>query len=244
MDDFDEELDVKEAQLYDKSYWNAFKKAAPNDVGEEFEKIKKGESPGAGYFEEFDDEEEDESNFTKMPTSVSELQDLQKGISLLLFGNRSDKFLDGINRLMRNLQNFIAVMGENSFPGLIMHLVYVPLFLAVMLMNCLREAILWWVVTVIIMMVCLAVIGAFSALLFVGYRGYRIYTTRFDEDGKPKKREDQPADDPYHDVFDDDEEEEEEKKNEQPREEEKKAEAPQFEGGSRTSYYDHDSSHK
>ena len=159
-------------------------------MGEEFEKIKKGESPGAGFFEELDEEEEDESNFTKMPTSVSELQDLQKGISLLLFGDRSDKFLDGINRLMRNLQNFIVVMGENSFPGLIMHLVYVPLFLTVMLLNCLRESILWWVVTLIIMMVCLAVIGAFSALLFIGYRGYRIYSTRFDEDGKPKKRED------------------------------------------------------
>jgi hypothetical protein len=179
---------VKEAQLYDKSYWNAFKKAAPNDVGQEFEKIKKGESPGAGYFEELDDEEEDASNFAKMPTSVSELQDLQKAISLLLFGDRTDKFLDGINRLMRNLQNFIAVMGEHGFPKLIMHLVYVPFFLAVMLLNCLRESILWWVVTLIIMMVCLAVIGAFSALLFVGYRGYRIYSTRFDDDGKPRKR--------------------------------------------------------
>ena len=88
---------MKEAQVYDKSYWNAFKKAAPNDVGQEFEKIKKGESPGAGYFEELDDEEEDASNFAKMPTSVSELQDLQKAISLLLFGDRTDKFLDGIN---------------------------------------------------------------------------------------------------------------------------------------------------
>ena len=70
LDDFDEEIDVKEAQYFDKSYWNAFKKAAPNDVGEEFEKIKKGEVPGAGFFEELDDDEEDQSNFTKMPTSV------------------------------------------------------------------------------------------------------------------------------------------------------------------------------
>lgn len=177
-----------------------------------------------------------------MPTSVSELHDLQKGISLLLFGNRTDKFLDGINRLMRNLQNFIVVMGENTFPGLILHLVYVPLFLTVMLMNCLRESILWWVVTLIIMMVCLAVIGAFSALLLVGYRGYRIYSSRFDDDGKVKKREDQQAEDPYHDIFDDDEEEE-EKKNEQPPEEEKKAEAPQFEGGARSSYQSAESVH-
>ena len=226
LNDFEEEIDIQEAQHYDKSYWKAFKRAAPNDVGAEFEKIKKGEAPGAGYYEDFDDEEEDATNFTKMPTSVSELQDLQKGISLLLFGNRTDKFLDGINRLMRNLQNFIVVMGEYTFPALILHLVYVPLFLTVMLLNCLRESILWWVVTLILMGVCLAVIGAFSALLFVGYRGYRIYTARFDDDGKPRKREEQPAEDPYHDVFGDDEDSEEEKK-----EEEKKDAQPQPERG-------------
>ena len=149
---------------------------------------------------------------------------------------------------MRNMQNFIAVMGgEYGFPALIMHLMYVPFFLSVMLLNCLRESILWWVVTIIIMMVVLAVIGAFSALLFVGYRGYRIYTTRFDDDGKPRKREDQAADDPYHDVFDDSEEEEEKKSDPQPApaaEEEKKAEAPQFEGGSRSHSFFENDSHK
>jgi len=130
-----------------------------------------------------------------MPSSISEIMVLEKLISSLLFGDKSDKFLDGVNRFVRNIENFITALSENAFPQLILILLYAPLVFVVMILNCLRESILWWIVAILIFMICFALIGALCALLFIGYRGYKIYTKRFDEDGKPRKRNAEEDDD-------------------------------------------------
>ena len=48
-----------------------------------------------------------------------------------------------------------------------------------MFLNCLREAIMFWIITFIIMLVFFALFGAFCSLLFTGYKGYSIYQNKF-----------------------------------------------------------------
>ena len=92
---------------------------------------------------------------------------------------------------MLHLENFRIVCVENGFPRLIIHLLFYPLFLVVMLLNCIREAIMWWIVAVILFCIFMAIIGALVTLCFTGYRGYTIYQARFDENGAEKKKNDQ-----------------------------------------------------
>ena len=89
---------------------------------------------------------------------------------------------------MLHLENFKIVCIENGFPRLITHLVFYPLFLGVMLLNCLREAIMWWIVAVILFCIFMAVIGALVTICFTGYRGYTIYSARFDDNEKKNEQ--------------------------------------------------------
>lgn len=124
-----------------------------------------------------------------MPHSLEEINSLRSLISALIFGTKPDRILDSINNFMLHFENLHTVLSKNHFPKLILHLLYYPLFLTVMILNCLREAIMWWITVIVLFLVFCAIIGAVATLGILGYRGYEIYQDRFDSDGLPKEKD-------------------------------------------------------
>ena len=134
------------------------------------------------YFEESSDDDENENHlkFGKMPNTISEFDEIRQHIANLIFGQKPDTLLNKINNCLTNLDNLREALIANHFPHLIINLLYLPIFFIIMFFNCLREAIMWWIVAIIMILIFFALFGAFCALLYAGYRGYKIYTKRFD----------------------------------------------------------------
>jgi hypothetical protein len=145
--------------------------------------MKSGEIPT--FYAE--DQEPEEANWTKMPQSLNEFNSLRMAVAAQIFGDKPDKILDSINKFMANFQALRDTMKDNFFPSALLSLLYLPFYLVVMLLNCLKEAMMWWIVAIILSLIFCALIGALSTLAFTAYRGYRIYSNRFDEDGKAKE---------------------------------------------------------
>ena len=59
----------------------------------------------------------------------------------------------------------------------------------VMLFNVVRESLMFWVVAMLLILLLFLLMGALVALCYTGYRGFKIYTSRFDSSGKSKKKE-------------------------------------------------------
>ena len=84
---------------------------------------------------------------------------------------------------MVHLENIRNVWSANHFPLLPLNLVYFPCYYSVMIFNCVREDLIWWTVAAIICIIITAAFGALSGAVYVLYRGYNIYFSRFDWDG-------------------------------------------------------------
>lgn len=179
LNDFEEELDVKKAFRYEKG------QKFNDGVEKEFERMKNGEIPGV-YADDYDDDD-DFFRFTKMPQTLDEFAILRAVIARRIFGEIPDKILDNINRFMMNLFQMKKASEENFFPGLLLNLLYWPLYIILMLFNCLKESIMWWFVMTIIFLIFMAFLGLIVGLLFVAYRGMKIYLQRYDwETGEAK----------------------------------------------------------
>ena len=112
---------------------------------------------------------------------------LRAVIARRIFGEIPDKILDSINRFMMNMFHLKKASEDNFFPGLILNILYWPLYIVLMLFNCLKESIMWWFVFGIIFLIFSAFIGLLVGLLFVAYRGMKIYLQRYDwETGEAK----------------------------------------------------------
>jgi len=61
----------------------------------------------------------------------------------------------------------------------------------VMLFNVMRESLMFWVVALLLILILFLLMGALVALCYTGYRGYKIYTSRFHSQGKSKKKDEQ-----------------------------------------------------
>ena len=178
INDFEEEIDVKKAFTYEKSQKFEY------GVEKEFERMKNGEIPGV-----FADENDDDDffRFSNMPNNLDEFQMLRAVIARRIFGEIPDKILDSINRFMMNMFHLKKASEDNFFPGLILNILYWPLYIVLMLFNCLKESIMWWFVSGIIFLIFSAFIGLLVGLLFVAYRGMKIYLQRYDwETGEAK----------------------------------------------------------
>ena len=147
--------------------------------------MKAGEIPGV-YADEPDDED-DFFRYTHMPNSLDEFQMIRAAIARRIFGEIPDKILDNINRFMLNVYNLKKASEDNCFPGLIMNLLYWPLYIILMLFNCLKESMMWWFVMTIIFLIFMIFLGLIVGLLFIAYRGLKIYLQRYDwETGEAK----------------------------------------------------------
>ena len=84
-------------------------------------------------------------------------------------------------------------MKDNFFPSALLTLVYLPFYNVVMLLNCIKEALMWWIVAIILGLIFCAIIGALSTLAFTAYRGYKIYNKRFGSPEAEGSPEEEPA---------------------------------------------------
>ena len=120
---------------------------------------------------------------------------LRAVIARRIFGEIPDKILDHINQFMMNLFHLKKASEENFFPGLLLNILYWPLYIILMLFNCLKESMMWWFVFSIIFLIFTAFLGLIVGLLFVAYRGMKIYLQRYDwETGEAKTNKDDDSD--------------------------------------------------
>ena len=124
-----------------------------------------------------------------MPNSVDELSDIRGVIQRFLFGKKPDKVLSGINKYIIHFQNIRHVLIESCFPNLIINLVYYPLYFVIMLLNCVKETVMFWIVFLILYLIIMMVVGAFLSAALVLYRGFKIYTSKYDWDGNDKNKD-------------------------------------------------------
>jgi len=96
-------------------------------------------------------------------------------IARAIFGNKPDQILLSINKFMINFQNLKKASEESFFPAIFLNIIYWPMYVIVMLFNCLKESIMWWLVAGIIFAVFTAFLGFLCGLLFVAYRSFKIY---------------------------------------------------------------------
>ena len=124
-----------------------------------------------------------------MPNTVEEFADIRKVISSFLFGKKPDKVLSSINNYMIHFQNIREALIASSFPNLVVNLVYYPLYFVIMLLNCIRETIMFWIVFVILYLVIMMVVGAFLSAALIVYRGFKVYTSKYDWEGNDKNKD-------------------------------------------------------
>jgi hypothetical protein len=125
-----------------------------------------------------------------MPNTIDEFSDIRKVISTFLFGKKPDKILVGINTYIIHFQNIREALIESHFPNLVINLVYYPLYFLTMLLNCIRETMMFWIVFIILYLVIMMVVGAFLSAALVVYRGFKIYTSKYDWEGNDKNKDD------------------------------------------------------
>ena len=69
---------------------------------------------------------------------MDKAKDIQKLFTGILFGTKSDKFIDNINFFAANMANVRQVLIENNFPKMIVDLVYFPIVFIILILNALR----------------------------------------------------------------------------------------------------------
>ena len=85
---FDDEFDTKQAFEFNKQ------QKFQDGVDKEFAKMKNGEVPF------YSEEEPEEMNWSKMPSSLNEFNSLRLAVAQQIFGDRKDAILDCVNKFM------------------------------------------------------------------------------------------------------------------------------------------------
>ena len=96
----------------------------------------------------------------------------------MIFGDKPDIILTKINYFIAHLQMVREVAIEHHFPPLIFNIVYIPIYLIINLLNCMREAITFWIVILVLAIAYVFIIGGMFSLFFIGWRGFKIYNKR------------------------------------------------------------------
>jgi len=99
--------------------------------------------------------------------------------------------LEQINIFAKNLETMREILAEKHFPAFIINILYYFIYLGIMILNVLRESIMWWIVAIVLMFSLFFISGALASLGICGYRGYKIYSKRFPEDGSEEKKEEE-----------------------------------------------------
>lgn len=138
---------------------------------------------------EQDDDYAEGANFSRMPHTMEEFDDIRKQITFLIFGDKPDIMLEKINIFAKNLETMREILTERHFPSFIISILYYIIYIGIMILNVLRESIMWWIVAIVLMFSLFFLSGALASLGLCGYRGYKIYAKRFPDDGSEEKKE-------------------------------------------------------
>ena len=104
-----------------------------------------------------------------------------------LFGGKADKVVERINIFMKDLEDIKTALQLSNCPVILTNLLYFPFYFLVMLLNCIMEGFLWWIIAITIWIVLTGAFGAFVSVIFTLIRSYSIYNSRFDEEEKKRK---------------------------------------------------------
>jgi hypothetical protein len=118
-----------------------------------------------------DDDEEANEAFSKMP-AMKDFGDLNKLVSEAIFGGKADKIVECVNNFMIDLEDIKTALEQSNCPTMLTNMLYFPFYFIVMLLNCLQEECLWWILSVAFYIVLM---GAFGALVSVCYTAYRSF---------------------------------------------------------------------
>ena len=115
----------------------------------------------------------------------------------MIFGDKPDKLIDSINRFMLHAESIRIVLSENNVPLLVLNMLYLPMYGLVMVLNCLKEALIWWIIAFVIYCAVMGITGALLTLLYTGYKAYNAYSDKFDENGMPKEKTEDKGDETH-----------------------------------------------
>jgi hypothetical protein len=127
-----------------------------------------------------------------MPQSIGEFNVLKDQVGLLIFGDHPDVIIAHINRYSCNLEAFRIVISEFHFPTIITYLLYVPIYIMIMLLNCIKESVMSWIVIIALAYAFIFVVGGLLGVVIMGWRGYKIYNKRFNKDKDDEEEEERP----------------------------------------------------
>ena len=127
-----------------------------------------------------------------MSEKIDMFRNFGKTVSLLLIGTQNDTFLDKMNRFLTNLSNFRVVMLENHFPYHVVNLLYMPLVFIILIFNCLRAQISWYIASFIILSIFMLIIGLLLSVLFVACKGTTIYLSKNNMEQESDDEEEKP----------------------------------------------------
>lgn len=137
--------------------------------------MKTGEIPSYNFY----DEDDPGSGFPKIPKDVTGFDIIQVLLSRAIFGEKNDKLIENINRIIKNLENMRIVLEENAFPAFIIKMIYWPIYIIIMVLNCMKDNFMWMLMASVVFGVFMAFFGAICVLVYIFYRGIRTYTEKY-----------------------------------------------------------------
>jgi len=81
-----------------------------------------------------------------------------------------------------------VILAEKHFPAFIINILYYIIYLGIMILNVLRESLMWWIVAIVLMFSLFFLSGALASLGICAYRGHKIYSKRFPEEGTEEEK--------------------------------------------------------
>lgn len=132
-----------------------------------------------------------------MPKTLMKLSSVKTFILELVFGEKNDKVLDNLNLFVFHVENFRIGLTEQFGPMLVLNFLFLPIYIIVMLANCIKEAVLWWINALVLVSFIMSNIGGLISVMYAFYRAYDIYTDIYDERGNRREDTEAAPDDIY-----------------------------------------------
>jgi hypothetical protein len=92
--------------------------------------------------------------------------------------------IERINIFMKDIGDIKTALELSNCPTILTNFLYFPFYFFVMLLNCIQEGVLWWIIVITFWIILTGAFGAFVSVIFTLIRGYSIYNSRFEEEEK------------------------------------------------------------
>ena len=106
---------------------------------------------------------------------INDFNSLHQTISYIIYGERQDIILNKINKFIIDLNIIYRALKDNNFPSLILDILYTPITLTILLLNCIKDEIIYFSVRIVIFCAIVFIMGGISAVIYLAYNGFVIY---------------------------------------------------------------------